>query len=90
MVYVLYIAVTSSEPSPALLNWQVIHRKMPWSLVLLLGGGFAIAKACTVSGLSALIGHQLEVLGHLPGWVMVTVLSLMTAAVTEVSTICFT
>ena len=55
-----YIAVTSSQPSPALLNWQVIHRKMPWSLVLLLGGGFAIAKACTVSGLSALIGHQLE------------------------------
>ena len=57
---------------------------MPWSLVLLLGGGFAIAKACTVSGLSALIGHQLEVLGHLPGWVMVTVLSIMTASVTEV------
>ena len=36
---------------------------MPWSLVLLLGGGFALAKASTVSGLSAMMGHQLETLG---------------------------
>lgn len=58
---------------------------MPWSLVLLLGGGFAIAKACTISGLSALMGSQLEVLSWLPQWAMAVVLSLATAAATEVT-----
>ena len=43
---------------------------MPWSLVLLLGGGFALAKASTVSGLSAMMGRQLEALGDLPQWVI--------------------
>ena len=52
-----------SKPSQSLLTWEAIHRKMPWSLVLLLGGGFALAKASTVSGLSAMMGHQLETLG---------------------------
>ena len=67
-----------------MLNWQVIHKKMPWSLVLLLGGGFAIAKACTVSGLSKILGHKMEVLGVLPDWLMVTVITLLTATATEV------
>lgn len=58
---------------------------MPWSLVLLLGGGFAIAKACSLSGLSALMGSQLEVFQGLPQWVLVLVLSLSTAAATEVT-----
>ena len=32
----------------------------------------------------AIYGQPLEVLGHLPGWLMVAVLSVMTASVTEV------
>uniref|UniRef100_A0A8C5LPV4 Solute carrier family 13 member 5 n=1 Tax=Leptobrachium leishanense TaxID=445787 RepID=A0A8C5LPV4_9ANUR len=30
--------------SPPLLTWKVVHRQMPWSIVILLGGGFALAK----------------------------------------------
>ena len=63
---------------------------MPWSLVFLLGGGFALAKACSVSGLSALLGQQLEVLDGFPRWVMVLVLCLITAGATEVTSITLT
>ena len=59
-----YVFLASeSRPSPSLLTWEAIHRKMPWSLVLLLGGGFALAKASMVSGLSAMMGRHLETLG---------------------------
>ncbi|NXU26604.1 S13A2 protein, partial [Thalassarche chlororhynchos] len=32
------------QAPPALLDWKVVHQKMPWNIVFLLGGGFALAK----------------------------------------------
>lgn len=37
-----------SGPTPALLTWKVTQKKMPWSIILLLGGGFALAKGSEV------------------------------------------
>ena len=34
---------------PPLLNWKVAQEKVPWGIVLLLGGGFALAKGCEVT-----------------------------------------
>lgn len=34
---------------PALLNWKIVKEKMPWNIVLLLGGGFALAKGSEVT-----------------------------------------
>ncbi len=58
---------------------------MPWSLVLLLGGGFAIAKACTVSGLSTMMGSQLEVLAVMPHWALISILCVIVSTATEVT-----
>jgi len=40
----------ASDPStsPALLDWETVHRMIPWSIILLLGGGFALADGCKV------------------------------------------
>ena len=32
----------------ALLTWDVVHERMPWNIVLLLGGGFALASGSEV------------------------------------------
>ena len=41
--------VSHGDKAPALLNWQSIHEKYPWSIIFLMGGGFALAEACEVS-----------------------------------------
>ena len=58
--FIIYAAI--SWFSEGLINWKIIERKMPWELVFLLGGGFALAKGTSASGLSAFLGVQLEAL----------------------------
>nr|XP_031362356.1 solute carrier family 13 member 5 isoform X3 [Lonchura striata domestica] len=69
--------------SAPLLDWNVVQRKMPWSIVLLLGGGFALADASANSGLSAWMGRQMTPLGSIPPWAIATVIALITAVITE-------
>ncbi|NXO22976.1 S13A5 protein, partial [Cisticola juncidis] len=69
--------------SASLLDWNVVQRKMPWSIVLLLGGGFALADASANSGLSAWLGHQMTPLGSIPPWAIASVVSLIIAVFTE-------
>ena len=37
---------------------SVVFQKVPWGIILLFGGGFALAKGFTTSGLSELIGNK--------------------------------
>ncbi|RLV89391.1 hypothetical protein DV515_00014903 [Chloebia gouldiae] len=69
--------------SAPLLDWNVVQRKMPWSIVLLLGGGFALADASANSGLSAWMGDQMTPLGSIPSWAIATVIAFITAVITE-------
>nr|KAF6417142.1 solute carrier family 13 member 5 [Molossus molossus] len=68
---------------PALLDWKVTQEKVPWGIVLLLGGGFALAKGCEVSGLSKWMGQQMEPLHVLPPAAISLILSLLIAVFTE-------
>lgn len=68
-----------------LLQWSDAHAKVPWSLFLLLGGGFALSEGCKVSGLSAWVGLQLEVLSGVNSWGVLFIICYMTAAMTEVT-----
>ncbi|MDC0510927.1 SLC13 family permease, partial [bacterium] len=47
-----------AQPIPACLNWEVAV-KLPWGVLILLGGGFAVAGAFKSSGLSHWMGLQL-------------------------------
>ena len=38
-----------TEPHITLLDWKSAQAKFPWNVTLLLGSGFAIAKACEAS-----------------------------------------
>ncbi|MBN3278813.1 S13A5 protein, partial [Polyodon spathula] len=73
----------SSSPWAPLLSWEVVHKKMPWSIVLLLGGGFALAKGSEVSGLSRWLGGQMTPLHAIPPWAITIILCLLIATFTE-------
>ncbi|KAG8450691.1 hypothetical protein GDO86_003098 [Hymenochirus boettgeri] len=69
--------------SAPLLTWKVVHKQLPWSIVLLLGGGFALAKGSDASGLSHWLGQQMTPLHSIPPWAIAIILSLMIAVFTE-------
>jgi len=48
-----------TKPSSGLITWKMIHEKMHWSLIFVLGGGFAISAGSTSSGLSTILGQSL-------------------------------
>ncbi|BFZ04491.1 hypothetical protein BsWGS_07530 [Bradybaena similaris] len=78
----------SSEEYPVyepLLDWATVHKKMAWGVLLLMGGGFAMAEACEVSGLSSWVSDNLESLAWLPVWTTALLLSVIVAAITQVT-----
>lgn len=58
-------------------------RQAPWYLILLLGGGIALADAVVKSGLSAWLGQETQMIAGLPLWLLVLVVALLCALVTE-------
>ncbi|NXO28457.1 S13A2 protein, partial [Cisticola juncidis] len=68
---------------PALLDWRVVQEKMPWNIVFLLGGGFALAKGSEESGLSEWLGTKLTPLQNIPHPAIAFLLCLLIATFTE-------
>ncbi|XP_034237208.1 protein I'm not dead yet [Thrips palmi] len=76
----------SGKATAALLNWKIVHEKLPWGLVLLIGGGFAMASASRESGLNKLIGAQLVTLqGSMSSTAILVVMCTAATFLTEVS-----
>ncbi|XP_055022974.1 Na(+)/citrate cotransporter isoform X1 [Boleophthalmus pectinirostris] len=69
--------------TPPLLTWKVAQKKLPWGIVLLLGGGFALAKGSEESGLSKWMGDQMSPLQSIPSWAIAVILCLLIATFTE-------
>ncbi|KAL6092470.1 hypothetical protein STEG23_019199 [Scotinomys teguina] len=68
---------------PALLDWKFTQDKVPWNIVLLLGGGFAMAKGCEASGLSEWMVRQMEPLTSVKPAAITLILSCLVAMTTE-------
>jgi len=65
-----------------LLEWEDAKRA-PWYLILLLGGGLALADAVVKSGLSAWLGETLAIVSGLPLLPMLLAIAVMCALITE-------
>ncbi|XP_069099674.1 Na(+)/dicarboxylate cotransporter 3 [Pleurodeles waltl] len=71
---------TENQP---LLSWKKTQDTVPWNIILLLGGGFAMAKGCEESGLSTWIGSRLQPLDDLPAPAAVLLVTILIASFTE-------
>ncbi|CAL8109812.1 unnamed protein product [Orchesella dallaii] len=69
----------------ALLDWKYVQSHLPWGVVLLMGGGFALSDASNESGLSKAIGDSLIGLKDLPNPLILFIVMIMTAGITEVA-----
>ncbi|KAF7228873.1 solute carrier family 13 member 4 [Nothobranchius furzeri] len=74
---------SDSDPLAPMITWKDFQRLMPWEIVILVGGGYALAAGCKVSGLSVWIGRQLEPMNGLPPWAVTLLACLLVSAVTE-------
>lgn len=67
-----------------LLNWEEAV-KIPWGIILLFGGGMALAKAFSDTGLAVWIGEQLGNLENLPLFLLLLILVSAMNFLTEVT-----
>lgn len=67
-----------------LLDWQSAV-KLPWEIIILFGGGFALAGGFSESGLTAWVVGSLEVLHGVPVWVLVAAVTVLVIFLTEVT-----
>ncbi|MCP4047727.1 MAG: SLC13/DASS family transporter, partial [Gammaproteobacteria bacterium] len=84
LLAVIVMAVTPNGEGGRLLRWEAAS-KIPWGVLILFGGGIAIANAFIQSGLAVLVASQLEALAELPVWLMILLISLTVTFMTEVT-----
>ena len=57
---------THAAERGTLMDWGFAEQRVPWGILLLIGGGFALAAGVDRSGLSGIIGSSMTGLGTLP------------------------
>uniref|UniRef100_A0A8C6J999 Uncharacterized protein n=1 Tax=Melopsittacus undulatus TaxID=13146 RepID=A0A8C6J999_MELUD len=66
-----------------IITWKDFQTTMPWEIVVLVGGGYALAAGCKTSGLSTWIGSQMLSLSSLPYWAVTLLACILVSLVTE-------
>uniref|UniRef100_A0A1I7Z829 CitMHS domain-containing protein n=1 Tax=Steinernema glaseri TaxID=37863 RepID=A0A1I7Z829_9BILA len=67
-----------------LLDWKTVQSRVPWSVILLLGGGFAMAAGVKESKLSARIGEMLTILDVLHPMAIMSICIAISVFVTNI------
>lgn len=83
MALLLFVLPSGQADGGRILQWKGAAQGIPWGIVFLLGGGFALAGGITNSGLAASVGSALGALEGWPSWALVVAICLLTTVVTE-------
>lgn len=81
---IVLFVIPSGKPQQKLISWEEAV-KIPWGIILLFGGGMALAKGFGDSGLAQWIGQQLVHLENLPLFLLVVVLIAAVNFLTEIT-----
>jgi len=80
----LFLVPSGDKSDPLLLRWKYAEQ-LPWSVLILFGGGLTLAGAVTRTGLAEWLGNSLQAVGMLPLPVLVIVAAAMIIFLTELT-----
>ncbi len=84
MAIVLFILPSKNRKGQRLLDWPTAS-KVPWQILLLFGGGFALATGMKASGLSMWIGHQLSDVARIHPLALILMIAFSISFLTELT-----
>ena len=65
------------------MDWAFAEQRIPWGILLLIGGGFALAAGVDAAGLSHIIGESMAGLGTLPMVLLIGAITLVVCLMSE-------
>lgn len=84
MAFLLFLIPSKDDKQKTIIDVNVFEQ-IPWGIILLFGGGFALATAFTSSGLSEFIGKNLKGLSSVPVFLLVLIISAIINFLTELT-----
>ena len=81
---ILFLIPSKQVPGTFLMDWKAAE-DIPWEIILLFGGGFALASGFKESGLSTWFGEQLQWLGGVHPLILIISISFLVTFLTEVT-----
>ena len=80
----ILFVIPSKAKTNTLLNWKDTIQ-LPWGVIILFGGGMAIAKAFEISGLAIWLGELMTTLNALPFFILIIFLIAAVNFLTEIT-----
>ena len=81
---ILFLIPSRSKPDQFLMDWKTAE-DIPWEIILLFGGGFALASGFKESGLSLWFGEQMIWLQEVHPLVIILSISFLVTFLTEIT-----
>ena len=80
----LLFAIPAGKGKGRLLDWR-LAATVPWGVVMIVGGGYAIAESFQVTGLADWLGQSLSFIGQLPVLGLLLVVVTLMVFITEIN-----
>jgi len=80
----LFLIPSGDKSDPLLLRWQYAEQ-MPWSVLILFGGGLTLASAVSRTGLAEWLGNNLHAIGAMPLPIVIVIAAAMIIFLTELT-----
>ena len=76
--------IPAKEKSMHILEWDDV-KKIPYRIILLFGGGFALAKGIEISGMGNFLAEKLTFFKDYPLWILIIVLAVIITLLSEIA-----